>query len=1512
MKSSALALLLLLASCILGASACDDEVAPPSVAVDGCHTDLDCKGDRVCDPDTLLCVEPATAGNNGNNGNNGAEDVGVNNGGPDADDNNGASNNGPEDTGTDADTPDADAKADAPPDGSTEDVLLPDGERNACGGRVRLSYLGAFVEPGAACGACTDGLVICTGANTIACANATAANACGGCGPIQARPGTPCGVCGTYTCDGGDVVCVDDGRNDCGGCEPLDDAPGWLCDDGHGIGVWACRSTNTLACIRGGQNLCGGDPNVRLAALPGMPCGECNRGEVRCDGVDAIQCRSAERGVNACGGCAPLDGVPGQRCGGCGLGVWTCDPNDPDRVTCEGDARNACGGCAPLERGVGEGCGEGLVYHCDGQNRLVCGSDALNACGGPTVLSDAPNTVCGACGDGVNVCATPGVIVCVDDAPENACGGCGLLPGQPGEPCGTDHSWHCEDRHMRCRPNDEPDASLPGEACVHDAFCAGRLCLRLGPDTDERVCSSHCSSDAECDPLACSDIPATLPSTLSFCLATDLCTDPDNDGFGIGPRCTDIDCDEADASVNAGAAELCADGADNDDDGLVDCADPDCATAARCGEVCDNGVDDNRDGAVDCDDPRCFAQPACLRYTLEVVSGAAQQGLASWFLPDPIIVRVIPSSPDFPIQGPRVTFRPDAGVLTSPTETFADSDGLAVATVFTGRVEPGTYGVQVDVERGASLRVEFTVTAPMPGTITPVLNAAHAAGAVSGIPGPALDAVEVDIADVAAGADGTIYYTTSYSNAVRQITPDGRVETLAGDGQADLTNGPGAGARFNLPSALALDEANARLLVADYTNHVIRAIDLASPEHFVTTWAGGGPGLPNQGDDNHRTQATFAGPNGLAIGPGGHVFVLDGRLRRIDAATGIITSPPNANAWLPAPGCFALCPIEADADGLFVPSSRAFGGLDYLLFPADADDAVDRVPVSGLLGGDPYGAAVQTHTLGAVPSIALDAAGNLYASVPSHDGFAAPGIARLTRDTARIDRVLQRNDLPPGAWGDFGSASEAQVSVPRGLAVTPAGQLLIADAGTASIRAIWLDDLPAHTASVTILGTPPAQQTILTPTQLRAAVTLDGQPLTEHPMELVGSDGEQADVVLTSLQGEVSTIVFPSARPGPAALTVQFVPLKRHLDLGPRLSATFAFEAVAPPAGTILPLVNRLREGGVPRVPGPGPAVNEVAFSTLAALEDGTLFYGVNSGHSGVVRRVTPDGHVLPFFLGGELPLLAEVPVSQAHLGVPVWLAADEAAGLLTMTDNYHHIFSMALPTEADPDPIVHLIGGTGVFPLTDPVAEGATLDLIDLSGGGRVTVEPGPNGVLAITHGPWGLLATPDANGDLRVSIVLRPGDLVDGGYTLDLDRSAILPRPDGGAWVVASINGAHGLFDRAPNGALSYVGGFPTAQSSTDDGTPIADYGLPRIFGARLRGDTLVLLSWSSVLAIDTATPGLPTRRIAGDNGANGAGGDYGPAADAVLYYPTDLALDGRGNLYIAEGNVLHMVWR
>ena len=144
--------------------------------------------------------------------------------------------------------------------------------------------------------------------------------------------------------------------------------------------------------------------------------------------------------------------------------------------------------------------------------------------------------------------------------------------------------------------------------------------------------------------------------------------------------------------------------------------------------------------------------------------------------------------------------------------------------------------------------------------------------------GPAARARFDDPHGVAMAADGTLYVADAGdNNRIRRIDRDGTVTTLAGFSEG-FADGEGTAARFDTPSGLALDLAG-NLYVADTGNHAIRRI---TPQGVVSTVAGTGVAGFRDGT---ATQAQFNGPIGVAVDARGNIYVADtynDRIRRID------------------------------------------------------------------------------------------------------------------------------------------------------------------------------------------------------------------------------------------------------------------------------------------------------------------------------------------------------------------------------------------------------------------------------------------------------------------------------------------------------------------------------------------------------------------------------------------------------------------------------------------------------
>jgi WD40 repeat protein len=154
--------------------------------------------------------------------------------------------------------------------------------------------------------------------------------------------------------------------------------------------------------------------------------------------------------------------------------------------------------------------------------------------------------------------------------------------------------------------------------------------------------------------------------------------------------------------------------------------------------------------------------------------------------------------------------------------------------------------------------------------IPSVSTLAGSSGNPGGNDGPGSAARFNQPKSVALDREGNIYVADDFNNAIRKITPDGTVTTVAGNpGQSGSNDGKGSAARFNRPWGLTAD-GSGNLFVADGGNSTIRKI---TPDGTVTTLAGS---AGNRGsDDGKGSTARFNRPWGLAVDKNDNVYVAD-------------------------------------------------------------------------------------------------------------------------------------------------------------------------------------------------------------------------------------------------------------------------------------------------------------------------------------------------------------------------------------------------------------------------------------------------------------------------------------------------------------------------------------------------------------------------------------------------------------------------------------------------------------
>ncbi len=142
--------------------------------------------------------------------------------------------------------------------------------------------------------------------------------------------------------------------------------------------------------------------------------------------------------------------------------------------------------------------------------------------------------------------------------------------------------------------------------------------------------------------------------------------------------------------------------------------------------------------------------------------------------------------------------------------------------------------------------------------------------------------------------DGSIFISDAANSRIRQVTPDGRIQTIAGFGPAQDTygggfagdGGPAMKAKLFSATDLKFDAAG-NLFICDSGNHRIRVIR----NGVITTVVGSGR-LGSGGDRGEATKAELNTPQKIALAKDGSIFISDRanhRIRKVDSR-GVITT----------------------------------------------------------------------------------------------------------------------------------------------------------------------------------------------------------------------------------------------------------------------------------------------------------------------------------------------------------------------------------------------------------------------------------------------------------------------------------------------------------------------------------------------------------------------------------------------------------------------------------------------
>jgi sugar lactone lactonase YvrE len=380
-------------------------------------------------------------------------------------------------------------------------------------------------------------------------------------------------------------------------------------------------------------------------------------------------------------------------------------------------------------------------------------------------------------------------------------------------------------------------------------------------------------------------------------------------------------------------------------------------------------------------------------------------------------------------------------------------DGTGSAARFTH-----PYGVAVD-ERGnvyVADMLNFTLRKITPsGVVTTLAGLAKARGSADGTGSLARFS---NPEGVAVDREGNVYVADTSNQAIRRITADGKVSTVAGRTNGGSNDGDGLAAGFSNPSGITVDDSG-NLFVADTSNSTIRKI---SPDGIVTTLAGGSSSGSADGIDKG---ARFHLPYGVAVDKSGELYVADSGNNSIRK----ITSRGEVTTLAGLTGGYGSKDGIREASRFNYPLGVAVDKAGNLFVSDNGNHTIRRVTPEGVVTTWAGLAASLGHSDGTgsvarfqLPSgLVIDNSGSIFVADCLNHTIRRISPERAVITWAGISESADRGGSEDGALG------VARFKQPRAVAVDAAGNVYVADTGNSTIRKIT----PAREVT-TLAGSP--------------------------------------------------------------------------------------------------------------------------------------------------------------------------------------------------------------------------------------------------------------------------------------------------------------------------------------------------------------------------------------------------------------------------------------------------------